>query len=304
MAGLLHPPLGAGIHPRHADGQGRAPPRPTAVACLLHSHGSLRLSPDATGDEFPGRIEIVPTAPPAGEKWRGVAPFFDTSEIDFEDFIRRWLQLSDRAPMVAASIAPPQSRPFLETALIEKCNAIEALATSSWSDAAPHQKAQELAILHALEDAHVRSHDVKVVAHCLEQRRWQLEAKLKYAAESIGLESSRTLVGPVKHWAHLVMRVRNSVAHGSRLRSGLSDDISFLGDADRTLGAIVCLAAFRACGYTNGMSPVPGELLWSDSGQVASHPNSDFFNTAEALSSRSHLWSAWRERLDKVLSED
>lgn len=251
------------------------------------------------GGSWDQRVEIVEAHPPAGTDWTGLAPFLDTAEVEFESFVQSWLRLHADAPIVVESAAPPrQSRQVATSRLVETCNAVEALASRAW--ARPSLRPQDIKILDALKSGGASTRDRKAVEGYLRQRSWPLDAKLERVARSIGEQSSDWLLGSVIDWAYLVMRLRNTVSHGSPLPDGLSHDVEFVIEAQRSLAAVLRLAVLRACGYTNPLGPGREELLWSARGVAASHRNSRTFRELEGVAASAPLWPVWRTRLERA----
>lgn len=110
--------------------------------------------------------------------------------------------------------------------LVDTCNGLETLANYMW--AAPGLTPADEDLLGTLKECGVnrdRRDDVKAA---LLQRRRRLEDKLVQLAGTLGTDSASWLLGPdIQRWAHLVARLRNSIAHGYQLPAGLSDDIPF-----------------------------------------------------------------------------
>ena len=94
------------------------------------------------------------------------------------------------------------------------------------------------------------------------------------------------------------MRLRNSLAHGLQLPAGLGQNVEFVVEAQRSVAAVLQLAVLNHLGYTNRLGSQTGELLWFESGTVASHVDSDFFDELKHLATRSSQWEQWRRQLD------
>jgi hypothetical protein len=267
-----------------------------ALGVPLDSY-QLRLT--TSGDDSPIDIHVVDPHPPAGQTWRGLSPFFDTSEVDFSSFMSAWLDLCEKVPLVESVVAPRQGREAtVEVLLLAQCSALEALASHYWKR--PGLSPSDEEILGVLKRGGINSKRRKRVEAQLRQSRWPLEDKLIQAAEMAGEDSSRRLLGNIPDWAHLVMRLRNSLAHGVPLPAGLAEDYEFVIEVQESVAAVLQLAILRHLGYINRLGSKGGELLWSDDDIVASHPYSDFFDTLKWMASRADQWNRWRRRLDSV----
>jgi hypothetical protein len=124
--------------------------------------------------------------------------------------------------MAAVAVAAPRDdRQFITSKLVETCNGLETLAVHIWEKPRLHKNDE--AVLQALKDCGVnrkRREDIKSI---LLMRRWTLEDKLIQLAAMLGPESAAWLLGPsIKDWATLVVRLRNSLTHGSRCREDLA----------------------------------------------------------------------------------
>jgi len=247
-----------------------------------------------------GRTTVVDPRSPAGEDWDGIQdPYFDTDEIDFPAFVGEWIRLHTEAAGVGAAVDPGRSRTFVTSMLIDGCNAVEALANRCWTDGPGELRPEDQAVIALLAEARVHRDTRRGIQRYLRQRRWSLQAKLERAAESLGPDSAAWLLGPsVSDWAHLISRLRNSVAHGSSLPDGLDGDMSFVLLAHESLNAVLTLTLFKQCGYTNRLSKISGELLRSGGKSIVSHPNSGLSRELEEIASRSGEWAEWRRRLD------
>lgn len=240
-------------------------------------------------------VKVLNPTPPAGLDWTGLCPFFDTSEIDFESMVKSWLKLREDVPLVDSAIELRPGHSTVQHQLLVHCSALESIAHRRWPAPEPTESDKE--IIEALRLGAIKSKRRKMVANQLKQRRWPLETKLAAAAATLGAESSRHLLGDVPAWAHLVMRLRNSWAHGLRLPTDLGDDVEIMIEAQRSVANVLRLTILKELGYTNNLGSKNGELLWSETGAVASHINSDLFRELESLSSRSQQWAQWRSRL-------
>lgn len=260
------------------------------------------------GDDPWRGFEEIDAGPPAGHDWplSGLPdPYFDTSEVEFDGFMKEWLRIFRNSPGIAAVAAPRRDRPFVTTVLVDACNAVEALAALLWDEDRPGLQAEDRRVLEALEGK-VKGRTHKDIERYLTQRRWSLSSKLVRLAEFIGPESSRWLVGSrLEDWAEVTARLRNSLAHGSRMNGGMSDDWDFHIAASQALTAITRLGLLRATGYTNPLAKAPrGELLYSRGRPIVSHNNSPFFHQLEGVAERAPDWAAWRQRIDATEQQD
>ncbi|MFD6447699.1 HEPN domain-containing protein [Promicromonospora sp. NPDC060204] len=205
------------------------------------------------------------------------------------------------APIIASVIAPRDGLAYVTTRLTDVCNGVEALAAQRWGSNKSELPQADVAILNALKVADGIPAKSRRRVENLLRRDWTLQSKLELLAQDLGEESSRWLLGPsVSDWALLVVRLRNSVAHGSVLPGGLSSDAHFLTFAYETLAAVLQLALFRVCGYENPQAEAGGELLRAPGRFVASHPYSTFYRRLEQLAQQAGFWAVWRQRLDDV----
>lgn len=265
-----------------------------AFGARMDSHElTLTDEPTAIGQR---RVEVLDPTPPTGQDWTGLCPFLDTSEVDFESFVKSWLKLREDVPLVDSAIELRPAHSTIQDQLLVQCSALESIAHRRWSP--PELTDSDEEIMEALRLAKIASKRRKMVENQLKQRRWPLELKLTTAAATLGTETSKRLLGDVPAWAHLVMRLRNSLAHGLRLPAGLGDDVEFVIEAQRSVANVLRLTIMKELGYTNHLGSNVGELVWSETDTVASHNNSDLFNELENLSNRSHQWAQWRSRLD------
>jgi hypothetical protein len=279
------------------------------ILALLRLHSILAFTPmqqfearlnlDRTPTSAP--LEIIDPQPPAGSRWDDGGTrdfFFDTAEIEFGSFITAWILLHERVMAAVASAAPRDDQQFVTSKLVDVCNGLEALAVYIWDES--ELLSQDLIALKVLKDGNVDKDLQRYIKRSLRMRRWTLEDKLVRLAAMLGPESAAWLLGPsTKDWAHLVVRLRNSLAHGSRLPGGLSDDLQFIVTAQRSTMAVLQLALLSHAGYANPMSKHPGELLWCAGNRVAGHPNSALFWEFEAIANHSVRWTEWRRRLDR-----
>lgn len=265
-----------------------------AFGTYLESY-EFRLAPH--GSDPHQSIEVVGPHQPGGQAWRGLGPFFDTSEVDYSSLIAAWLVLRERVPLVDTLIAPQHGADAsVQVMLLAQCSALEALAQHYWER--PGLSESDRQILDALEHGGINSKRRSMVENQLRQRRWPLEHKLVTAAALAGDHSSQRLLGSIPDWAHLVMRLRNSLAHGLQLPAGLGQNVEFVVEAQRSVAAVLQLAVLNHLGYTNRLGSQTGELLWFESGTVASHVDSDFFDELKHLATRSSQWEQWRRQLD------
>ncbi|MFI8523035.1 HEPN domain-containing protein [Promicromonospora sukumoe] len=268
------------------------------VAGVLMEPTQIELGSDQ--DDPSAYWTVIPAGPPVGEEWHGTRdPFFDTADIDFDAFVREWLRLYEAAPIVASVVAPRSEKTYVTTLLTDVCNGAEALAAYRWGSGKGDLSAADVAVMEALVAQKIPSRTRRRVENLL-LRDATLQSKLEALARDAGEESIRWLVGPdVPAWARLVVRLRNSLAHGSSLPNGLSDDIHFVVMAYETLSAVLRISLFKTCGYTNRMSKVNGEILWAEGRSVVGHPNSAFYQHVTFLASQSTYWAEWDRRLDQ-----
>lgn len=244
-------------------------------------------------------LNFVDAAPPTGDTWGASGhrdPFFDTAEVNFGEFVNSWIDLHSRATGAVAAAAPRDDHTFVTSKLVELCNGAEELAGLKWG--APDLSPEDQATLDDLKAAGLPARPRKLVCDSLRAHHWTLAQKLERLARLAGQESAEWLLGPsVSDWSGLIARLRNSIAHGSRLPGGLSNDVEFLIAAQLSVAAVLRLALLSVAGYENQLSTSSGELLWSSGTRAAGHPNSDLFNDFEAVSSYSAHWRTWLDRL-------
>lgn len=246
------------------------------------------------------RLAIVDPGQPDGAGWgqRGHRDlFFDTSEIEFSSFIRAWLNLWDTALMAVAMATPKNNGQTVQSRLVDVCNGLEALAVQLWEP--PALSDDEELVLAILKDNEVDTRLRRRVKSGLRMSKWPLEDKLIQLAGLLGTESSAWLLGPsTRTWAHLVARLRNSLAHGSTLNGGLSDDHPFVIMTYMSAAAVLRLALLSSAGFTNPSSQTPGELLWARGKRATGHPNSPVFHRLEDVARYAGHWATWSARLE------
>lgn len=301
---------GHGIYYLDAPGGITLPDYERVAFALTGLHAILTATPMSTyetqlvigRDPFTPRLTLVDPHPAVGLDWTGGGLrdlFMDTAEVNFKEFIVNWLSLSEGAVTAVAIAAPRDSGQYVDTNVVEACNALEALASHLWSR--PTLNAQDEDVLRKLLDAGVTSETRRYIRSQLLARRWRLEDKLVGLAGMLGAESAAWLLGPsLEDWAHLVARLRNSLTHGFRLPGGLSDDVGFIITAQRSATAVLRLALLRSAGYGNPLSPTRGELLYASERPTVGHPNSDLFREFKDIASYAAEWSGWRSRLDQA----
>lgn len=252
------------------------------------------------GDVQAPILRVVDPRHPDGEGWnqRGHRdPFFDTSEIEFSSFIRAWMNLWDTALMAVAMATPRNTDQPVQSRLVDVCNGLEALAVRLWEP--PGLTADEESILTILKDNKVNARRRGRVKSGLQMSKWPLEDKLTRLGGLFGAESSAWLLGPsTRTWAHLVARLRNSLAHGSTLKGGLSDDHPFVIMAYMSAAAVLRLALLSSAGFINRSSKTPGELLSAHGERATGHPNSPLFHRLEDVASFAGHWATWSARLE------
>lgn len=251
--------------------------------------------------DFRSAISVIESATPVGMAWgSGLAdPFFDTSEVNVEDFITRWLELNAAALQATAIAAQRSSNQFIVSRLVEAANAVETFAGFAWP---PNTRADEEdeSIVGLLREHGVKSDLRRYIKKQLELRRTgSLADKLVRLAQMLGPFSASWLLGPsLRVWADVVARLRNSVTHGFELPKGLSHDRELQQAAVLTTELVLRLALLRWAGFSNSN---PGraetELLHSQDQVVASHPNSDLFRSCDFARKYAASWQLWGQRL-------
>ena len=259
---------------------------------------SFALSLKPLGDSlWEGLVEVVDPHPPDGHDWSGLSPFFDSSEVDFELFIRNWIEMRRRLSLLDVALPLRSDREgTVQVQFLAQCAVLEAFAERYWDR--PGLEPSDETILSALESQGIAAKARNTVRTLLERRRWPLKVKLVRAAQLMGLESSQRLLGNVDDWAYLVMRLRNALTHGGALPRGLDTNHEYVIDALTSLQAVLRLALLKQAGYSNKLGGTEGELYWSGTAPVASHINSSFFKKLEWISSRSPQWGLWRAQID------
>lgn len=258
---------------------------------------SIQLSNDS--DSEPTVVTAIEPHPPEGLDWgsSGLSdPFFDTSEIDFEPFICRWLELGQSAPIAIAAAAPRKDGRFVSTQLVDTANAIEAISHAIFKD--PELDDRDKNVVKILQEASIDSDLRRHITYQLKMRHSNLESKLIAFASRIGSDSARWLLGPsIKAWAYVAMRVRNSLVHGKPLPEGLSADFMLEDLVERSMTAVLQLGVLYEAGYRNKLSQVPGEMLQASGKCIAGHPNSNLFRRLTNLASYAPQWIPWCQML-------
>jgi ApeA N-terminal domain 1 len=239
-----------------------------------------------THDPAPSWVEVVEASPPAGEDWNGISPLFNADEVDVGLFLRRWLDLSSSAPMIAAAAAPHAAIGSMHGDIQDLCNAVEWLfARIQGPEDRPVQPKDQV-ILDSMVGPTFNSDQRRRVKHLMTQPgQVTLEQKLVRLAGMMGEESSAWLLGSVTDWAHVISQVRNSLTHGSLVPG--HDDVRLLGDAGLTLTTVLQFALLNHCSYTNALCPVPGEMLWSRGELMRGTRDAHIVYRSEGLATRS-----------------
>jgi hypothetical protein len=252
-------------------------------------------------DRTSAPVAVIDGPSPVGMAWgRGLAdPFFDTAEINIQEFVTRWLEINSSALQAAAVAAQRSANQFITSRLVEVTNAVETFAGFAWP---PTNEAhdEDESILNLLVQQGVRSDLRRYIKKQLERRRaGTLADKLTRLAETTGPDSASWLLGPsVRAWAYVVAQLRNSVTHGYELPHGLSNDTQLFHATVLTTELVLRLAILRWAGFTNptaGLSET--ELLHSGDRTVASHPNSDLYRTCDFARRYAPDWEDWNRRL-------
>jgi len=237
-------------------------------------------------------VKVVEAASPAGDEWRGVSPLFNADEVDTALFLRRWLELSTSAPMIAAAAAPNAAVGSMPGDIQDLCNAVEWLFARIDGPEERTVRPKDEAILDAMAGSAFNSDQRRRVKHLLTQSgQVTLEQKLVRLAGMLGAESSAWMLGSVSDWAYVIARVRNSLTHGFVVPG--HDDVRMLGDAYLTLTAVLQLALLNHCGYTNARCPVPGEMLWGGGELMRGTRDAHIVDRTESLAARSDEWALW-----------
>lgn len=275
---------------------------------LAHLHSILASYPmeayevtlRQTSDAYATPLRVIDPRPPKGDDWgrRGHRDlFFDTSEIEFSDLIRSWLDLWDTALMAVIAASPTSTDQSVQSRLVDISNGLEALAVRLWEP--PGLSADEDSVLAILKDNKVNAKLRGRVKSGLRISKWPLEDKLIRLAGTFGAQSAAWLLGPsTRSWAHLVSRLRNSLAHGFTLNDGLSDDAPFVIMTQMSAEAVLRLALLSSAGFTNPGSQTPGELLWVGGKLATGHPNSSLFHGFQNVASFAGHWATWSARDD------
>ena len=264
------------------------------------SYFDLRLRIPGTSTRF-APLEFVQARTPEGQAWRGLSPFFDSSEVDFEQLVRRWQHLIKAAPMAQTTVLTKKyERTPGEIKLLAQCSALEALAQHYWQHTQPSLTSDDQQILEILRASGVKAKSRKAIEHQLLQRRWPLATKLLTAAEIVGKHTGKRLLGDINDWAYLVMRLRNAITHGLVLPAGLSQNDEFAYEVQRSVEVLLKLVLMKQVGFSNMRGSAQGELVWDslDGNLVASHPRADLLRSVEAVSERSGQWPRWRAYLE------
>lgn len=239
-----------------------------------------------------GWVKVVEAAPPAGDEWSGISPLFHADEVDTALFLRRWLEMSTSAPMIAAAAAPDAGVGSMQSDIQDLCNAVEWLFARIDGPEERTVQPKDQAILDAMEGSSLNSDQRRRIKHLLTQsNQVTLEQKLVRLTGMLGAESSAWLLGSVSDWAYVIARARNSLTHGFVVPG--HDDVRMLGDAYLSLTAVLQLALLNHCGYTNELCPVPGEMLWAGGELMRGTRDAHIVDRTESLAAKSDEWAVW-----------
>lgn len=241
-------------------------------------------------------VEVIDRSERPEPEQRPHDPLVDTSDIDFDNFIRRWVRLHDKAVAAVASAAPNLHTGYLSTEIIDACTALEHLAVGVMPE--PVLTDAEARALEALETAGVGSKLRKRAERAYLQGHQSFEAKLIAVAETLGEESARWILGDnLKYWAHCVMRLRNSLVHGGPLPDGMTDDVPFSVAVLRTVRTVLRFGLLVEAGYANRAAGEPAELFRRDGASTIGHPSAEYIWELNWLSDVSGYWSGWYGRI-------
>lgn len=178
-------------------------------------------------------------------------PYFGTEEVDFPQFLPRWIDLHVTADSWPTLGPLPGQRGYLQTEVVEAVNGAEALARSlGLGKSEPTEREQ--AILDAIQMLPRRTREK--AAKALEIARDTLAERLDALALTLGQSSAPWLLGDVHAWAVTAARVRNALSHGYASKSELEKDPDVLFGVLSSVRVVQQLAMLRAAGFTNGQN--------------------------------------------------
>jgi len=249
-------------------------------------------SPD--GDRVPqqvfkvdGRGAIIPSPSLAD-------PYISTDNVDFADFLPRWIHLHLAAKRWPSVAPPPSGGGWIQTQVVESVNAVEALAREHLQlDPPPSKLELEILSLAPNLGPKARRH----LQYLLGIHRTTLEKRLIATANLLGEASAVWLLGDsIGHWATVVARARNDLAHGLAPRGGLGDNPTVLIAVLESVRVVQWLAMLRLAGFDNGRGDRDAELLVdSDGHKVIAHRNSALAHRLDDVRRFRDDWQAWED---------
>ncbi|NYI42396.1 ApeA N-terminal domain 1-containing protein [Demequina lutea] len=219
-------------------------------------------------------------------------PYISTDNVDFEAFLPRWIDLHLAAKRWP-TVAPPRGHAgWVQTQVVESVNAVEALTREHLQLEGPISKLEsEILSLAPQLKSKARRH----LKDLLDMHRTTLDKRLTGAALLLGEASAVWLLGDgIGHWATVVARARNDLAHGLPPRGGLADKPTVLIAVLQSVRAVQWLAMLRLAGFDNGRGDSDAELLVdSDGHEVIAHRNSALAHHLHDVRRFRADWQTW-----------
>jgi len=247
-------------------------------------------SPD--GDDAPQQVFKVDGRGATIPKPSLADPYISTDNVDFEVFLPRWINLHLAAKKWPTLAPPPGGAGWVQTQVVESVNAVEALTREHLQLEVPASKLEsEILSLAPTLGSRARRH----LQYLLGIHRTTLDKRLTAAALLLGEASAVWLLGDkMEHWATVVARARNDLAHGLTPRGGLGDNPTVLIAVLQSVRVVQWLAMLRLAGFDNGRGNSDAELLVdSDGHEVIAHRNSALAHHLHDVRRFRADWQTW-----------
>jgi len=256
---------------------------------------TLRLS-GPFGADPPGSFAEVSGARRVAPRLSLPDPYLSTGDIDFGDFLPRWIRLHVDSPSWPVFGRPNGSTGWVHTDVLEAISALESLAREHDEMSNPHES-EHLLIRGAT--AHLPRAAKSRVEHLLRFDGPALADRLESVANLIGPASARWLLGEdLRAWANVVARLRNLISHGGRSRSGAEHEPQVVVAVLLAVRVVYQLAMLRLAGFTNRQDGEATELLVDGAGHsVIGHPNSALAHKFADVRASRDAWKVWADGL-------
>lgn len=226
-------------------------------------------------------------------------PFIGTDDINFSDFLPRWIALHIESPTWPTLGPPGDDGGWLHTNSLEAVAALESIAREHLLETAAIRPMHD-AIFDAAEKGGIRSKPKRYLRHLLDLDGPSLSDRLCALADSLGKGSADWLLGPsTRDWATTVARVRNSLAHGVKAAGELELGPEVLIAVMETSRVLFRLTLVRLAGYPHMNGGHLGELLVDAHGRLElPHKNSALVDEMHNARQFRRKWQRWAEQLE------